>query len=123
MNDDADAFLDPQALARAEAALARLGQDYPHWVEADLARARACLGPPADPDRLYRLAHDIKGQAGTFDYPLVSTIAARLCAALQAATPEPERVLRHLDAMAEVIARRLRGDGGEAGRQLLSRLD
>ena len=124
MNGADDALpLDPESLARAEAALARLGTDYPRWIGADLAAARACLDPAPDPIRLYRLVHDIKGQAGTFGYPLISAIAARLCAFLQAEPPYRDRVGRHLDAMAEVIARGLSGDGGEAGRELLSRLD
>ncbi|MBI2241599.1 MAG: Hpt domain-containing protein [Magnetospirillum gryphiswaldense] len=76
---DEDSFLDPVALARAEAALHNLAAEYPHRLEVDLTRADACLAAPADIDRLYTILHDIKGQAGTFGYPLVGAIAQRLC--------------------------------------------
>lgn len=121
--DEDDCLIDPAALARAEAALARLGHDYLRWVERDLDAARACLiSTPPDHHTLYRLAHDIKGQAGTFGYPLIGAIAQRLCQIL-AAGGGADPVSRHLDAMAEAVARRLHGDDGDAARELLARLD
>lgn len=115
--------LDPEALARAEAALESLSQDYPRWLRADLAAARACLAPSMDPDRLYAIVHDIKGQATTFDYPLISRIGQHLCRMLAAETPPPDHIIPLLDAMESVIDHGLTGDGGAMGRELLARLD
>lgn len=126
MADNADtddgAGLSPESLARAEAALARLGGTYLDWVAVDLATARACLDS-GDLSRLYTIVHDIKGQAGTFGYPLVSTIATRLCQMLHAPSPPRTGISRLLEAMQTVITNRLEGDGGGQGRELLARLD
>lgn len=122
---DGDAIpegLDAEALARAEAALARLSHDYPRWLRADLAAARTCLSPP-DLDRLHTIIHDIKGQAGTFGYPLISHIGQHLCRMLVDEAPPSRRIVPLLDAMESVVDHGLTGDGGEMGRELLARLD
>lgn len=121
--DSAD--IDPAVLARAEAALARLQDDYPNWINADLARARA-LTITADDDsraRLYTIIHDIKGQAGTFGYPLVGELASRLCRQLQDGPPDPKRICAMLDAMTAIIDQRLSENGGAVGQRILSGLD
>lgn len=115
--------LESEALARAEAALDRLSRDYPRWLRADLTAARACLTPPADPDRLYTIVHDIKGQAGTFGYPLISRIGQHLCRMLTEEAPPPERITPLLEAMEIIIDHGLTDDGGAMGRELLARLD
>lgn len=130
-----DGDLDPDALARAEAALARLAENYLSWAEADCASLRACLAEieahPADAAdglwRLFRIAHDMKGQAGTFGYPLVTEVAHRLCRSIES-MPEPDghglaHIARHVDALAEIVSGRLEGDGGERGLALLARLE
>lgn len=132
--DDDLPGLDAASLARAEAALAGLSEDYLRWAEADATALAACLADlAAAPDRsaecmarLFRVAHDMKGQAGTFGYPLVTTVAARLCR-LVAATSHPDgpaldHITAHVEALAAIIADRLAGDGGEAGRAILRRL-
>lgn len=122
------ADLDPEALARAEAALAGLSHDYLTWAEADIASLRAGLagleGHPAEAlDRLYRIAHDMKGQASTFGYPLVTEIAQRLCRLIETGQAAPDRLHLHVEALAEVVESRLTGDGGAAGRALIGRLE
>ncbi len=130
-----DGDIDPDALARAEAALARLASDYLSWAEADCAALRACLAEiaahPADAAdglwRLFRIAHDMKGQAGTFNFPLITDVAGRLCRTIEAA-PEPDaaglaRLGAHIEALAEIILDRLGGDGGDRGRKILARLE
>lgn len=123
MSDGAGSALDPTDLARAEAALARLAADYQIWLAADLDAMRACQGQADGAERLYRLAHDVKGQAATFGFALVGTIAGRLCALLRSERGANGRVGAHLDAMTEALA--LGPNGADAGteRNLLSRLD
>lgn len=129
------ALIDPDALARAEQALERLSGDYLTWVEADAASLRAALAElaahPSDISdvlwRMFRIAHDVKGQATTFGYPLVTEIGRRLCHLIESRPqPQPDDIAllsRHVEALAEVITCRLTGDGGEAGRRILERLD
>ncbi|CAA7616761.1 Hpt domain-containing protein [Magnetospirillum sp. UT-4] len=133
-DDDLLPDLDPEALARAEAALQSLSAGYLGWAEADVASLRAGLaemgahpGRRADIlPRLFRVAHDMKGQAATFDYPLVSDIGNRLCRFIEA-HPQPDiaaeaRITLLVEAIAEVLDKRLSGDGGAPGRALLDRL-
>jgi hypothetical protein len=122
--------LSPDDLARAEAALARLSGSYLDWAEADAARLRACLAevlaPGADLTvllpRLFTISHDMKGQAATFGYPLLSELGNRLCRLIEdQPAPGPEileRMAALADGMGRVVAERLSGDGGEAGCEL-----
>ncbi|MCR6631239.1 MAG: Hpt domain-containing protein [Magnetospirillum sp.] len=133
----ADEFeLDPAALARAEAALAALTSDYIRWMEADMASLRAALdalreaGPAEAPERcrqLFAVAHNMKGQAGTFGYPLLTRLGNALCRLLEGSAAGGAVPLARLgalvDAMGEVVAGRLDGDGGVAGRDLLLGLE
>lgn len=132
-----DFDLDPEALARAEAALSALSAEYLRWVRADLAALsanlaalrRAGLEDRATAfERLHALAHNIKGQGGTFGYPLLTHLGQALCATLKAApSMAEEAVLARLEALAaammEIVADRLSGDGGARGRDLLISLD
>ncbi len=133
-DDDEFPALDPAALARAEAALAALAESYLAWADSDAARLAAGLeralcdpaGLRAHLPFLFSVAHDIKGQAATFGYPLVGDIACRLCAVLQACPdPDPadaDRIAAHVGTLVHAISQRLSGDGGEAGRRLLQSL-
>jgi hypothetical protein len=128
MVGDHDDF-DP--IARAEAALASLQDGFADWVQADVDRLHAGLealrGDAADVAArrvLFSTAHDIKGQGATFGYPLLSEIGQRLCRLLEEAGPlDVERVAAHVTALAGVLAGRLTGDGGGAGREWLASLE
>jgi len=129
--------IDPEALKRAEAALAALEHRYIEWAEADCARLDAAWTAwAADPSHdavglrpVFSVAHDMKGQAATFGYPLVGALGNRLCREIDAAgadRPDPERQARLaalVAAIGQAIRERLSGDGGAAGAALLARLD
>ena len=74
MPDDND---DP--VARAEAALAQLSNEFADWMHAECERLDAArqevkrLGfTKKTHDELFRAAHDIKGEAATFGYPTLA---------------------------------------------------
>lgn len=113
--------LDPVALARAEAALAALSDNYLAWADADLARLRAALDP-FRPDMLFTIAHDMKGQAGTFGFPLVTELANSLCRLLEGDRDDVARATLLVELLGEAVSRRLDGDGGEDGRRLIERI-
>lgn len=116
-------FLDPAALARAEAALGNLAADYPRWLDADLSRAQECLAVPGDDQRLFAILHDIKGQAATFGYPLVSAIALRLCRDIKGGKGQASRLEHGLALIRQAMAEGVADDAGEAGRRMLATLD
>jgi chemotaxis protein histidine kinase CheA len=77
--------LDPSAIKRAEAAIEELKVEFAGWIIEDVNRlmeTRNEYETQMDNDRLgnlYRAAHDLKGQATTFDFPLVARVASSLC--------------------------------------------
>jgi hypothetical protein len=84
--------IDTAAIRRAEAAIDDIKSSFPDWLKKDIAalvdaRAAYLADRTADNSgRLFRASHDIKGQAATFDYPLVARIAASLCRLLETAS-------------------------------------
>ena len=77
--------LDSLAIKRAEAAIEELKVEFAGWIIEDVNRlmeTRNEYETQMDNDRLgnlYRAAHDLKGQATTFDFPLVARVASSLC--------------------------------------------
>jgi len=75
---------DMAAMKRAEAAIDGLKSEFADWIADDVkkliaARARYAQNQDADARAaLLRAAHDIKGQAPTFNYPLIARVAGSL---------------------------------------------
>jgi hypothetical protein len=130
---------DPGLIARAEAAIQEMAGEYLGWVADDLAvleaGAAGFAAPNADPvaraealQTVYGVVHDIKGQGATFDFPLVTGIAASLCRYLERTAEigggdgvpaaDPEIVTAHVAALRAVIGNGVKGDGGPLGRQV-----
>jgi chemotaxis protein histidine kinase CheA len=76
--------IDMAALRRAEQAMEELKSEFADWLADDLqvlvaARADYAQKPDAQMRAaLLRAAHDLKGQATTFSYPLISRVAGSL---------------------------------------------
>jgi chemotaxis protein histidine kinase CheA len=76
--------LDMAAIKRAETAMDVIKSEFSAWAAADVeklmaARARYAKTPDA-PSRaaLLRAAHDMKGQAATFNYPMIARVSGSL---------------------------------------------
>ena len=76
--------IDLAAMKRAEAAMEALKGEFADWLAADVPKLDSCheafnAAPDSDTrDCLFRAAHDLKGQADTFGYPLIARLAASL---------------------------------------------
>lgn len=72
------------------------------------------------------IAHELRGQGGTFGYPLITTFAKMLYTATGEGRREDDNgveiVRAHVDAMRAVIREKVSGDGGEMGRSLTAGL-
>jgi hypothetical protein len=96
-------------------------------VAALAAAYQACAAEPS-PERcaaLLRAAHDIKGMAGTFGYPLMGRLGASL-ARLTADCPGglPMKLAQaHVAAIQLVLARDLKGDDDKPTLALLEELE
>ncbi len=128
-------YFDPMIIQAAEKRIQALVGDYADWVKKyihSMTESEAALSP--DPDsrqsnkkhiaNINRIAHELRGQSGTFDYPLIT----KLSKSLYEATSDPERHITddrkklidaHVDAIRTVFKNRITGDGGEVGLALL----
>jgi HPt (histidine-containing phosphotransfer) domain-containing protein len=77
--------LDEKAIARAEAALEKLSDQFNDWITEELTKLLEAWAAfekaptPATKNELHRRAHDLKGLAPTYGYPLVGRVCASLC--------------------------------------------
>ena len=118
---------------RAEAALAELATDFSLWMDSECARLDAARNAvkasgitAGNKDVLFRAAHDIKGEAATFGYPLVAPVADSLCRLIEH-TPDlaqlPLRLIdQHVDAVRAIFHRNTRGDAGKYATELAAKL-
>jgi chemotaxis protein histidine kinase CheA len=128
---DTDVEFDP--VAKAEAALAELSQDFSAWMgqecdRLDAARHAMRAGGinQGTRDGLFLAAHDIKGQASTFGFPLVAPVADSLCRLIEH-TPDMTRmpmglIDQHVDAVRAITTRNTRGDSDANSAKLAEKL-
>ena len=85
---------------------------------------------PGDTELIRKVAmaaREIKGEAGTFNFPLLTRFGDGLFNFTDSMTElSPKRIAviqAHVDAMTAVLAHNMRGDGGPVGSQLVRGLD
>jgi len=126
--------IDLNAIARAEKALAALAVEFATWMNneikvleaaRDIVRAQGLI----DETRaaLFRAAHDVKGEASTFGYPLAGRIATSLCRLIDeieahAAIPLT-LVDQHVDAIRAIVREDVKGEGDAVSRMVAQRLE
>jgi hypothetical protein len=126
--------LDASAIARAEAALKSLSSNFGEWIKDELTKLEAARdriraeGFNAETaETLYFRAHDLKGLGSTYEFPLVTRIAASLCRILHDPATRLEAPLSlveaHVDAIGQAIRTQLRTDADPAGRALAEDLE
>ena len=124
---------DDDPVARAEKALETLSSEFTNWMDSECERLEVArrqvrksgLAGSAR-DELFRAAHDIKGEAATFGYPLAGDAANSLCRLIEH-TPDPERVPielidKHVDAVRAIIRENVRPDAEQVAQRLTTRL-
>jgi len=121
--------------ADAEVALSKIKNTYETVVQAELCKIneaifQATRTPSSATDALkeiFSISHNIKGQAGSLGYPLLTAIAQSLCRFISTSEPAALKGLdvvgAHTRAMEAVIAHSIRGDGLTKGKKLLEVLD
>lgn len=77
-------YLDSDILSRAEKAVENLQQEFSDWLVGDInqltenAKQFAAARSATAAKDLFRAAHDLRGQASTYGFPLIARIAASL---------------------------------------------
>ena len=108
--------IDPSALAKAEAALKGLADNFGQWMQDELVKLTAAReriraeGFTAETaENLYFRAHDLKGLGATYGYPLVTRIAGLLCRLIDDPASRLKAPLYLLDAHIDAINAAVRG--------------
>jgi HPt (histidine-containing phosphotransfer) domain-containing protein len=123
--------IDP--VARAEKALADLSSEFSSWMDSecerlDAARRNIATGgfTATNKEAVFHAAHDIKGEAATFGFPLVALAADSLCRLIEH-TPDATRIPvqlvdRHVDAVRAIHREYSRSDAKDLAAVLTKRL-
>ncbi len=121
-------------IEEAEAQLERAALDFTVWALEYLSKlSNLCTEALLEPGRrsrhfgeIHDLALELRGQGGTFGYPLISTFGKMLYDVTMEGCREDDKAVEivkcHIDSMRAVIREKISGDGGQTGRQLLKGL-
>lgn len=126
--------VDQRAIARAEAALEKLADQFNDWIGEELSRLieawdayEAAGGTEAAKFELHRRAHDLKGLAPTYGFPLVGRICATLCKLTgdeHGNIAAPEKLLKaHVDGVKVMVHSSIKGADHPVGLALASELE
>ena len=124
---------DLAAIQRAEDAMQALQGEFGDWLATDVmaltdARARYAATSNAEArNALLRTAHDIKGQAPTFNYPLIARVAAslsRLIGELPPSTTIPLNLVdAHVNAILVIHKHKMQDTNDRTAQALCAELD
>jgi hypothetical protein len=128
--------VDAAMLEKAEALMANFQGDFVVWVQEDLKKLQqhfdAAAALPVEErghamKEVFGVLHNMKGQGGSFGFPLITSLANMLCRFMEKATtfgqPEMEAVNVCVNAIRLVVAERLAGDGGTKGEKLIKGIE
>jgi HPt (histidine-containing phosphotransfer) domain-containing protein len=120
---------------KAEQALSEMEDDYEVLVGEEITRIGEFLQTAKDDStkiadcikEIHIIGHNIKGQAATFSYPLLTMAAKSLCHFIQEnATAAGERldlIEVHVNTMRIIVAQKIKGDGGKKDQGLITALE
>lgn len=126
--------IDAAAIAKAEAALKSLSGNFNEWLQEEVVKLEAARQAirtdgltTQTAETLYFRAHDLKGLGTTYEFPLVTRIAASLCKLID----EPETRLEapmflvdaHIDAIKAAVRDDIKTDTHPVGKVLISELE
>jgi CheY-like chemotaxis protein len=127
--------LPKELLAEAEQTLEREARGFLDWAKQYLDQLSTQIASAKEDQtnrgahlaEVNRIAHELRGQGGTFGYPLITLFAKSLYEATEYPCREDDANLEicraHLDTLRAVIREKIEGDGGAIGRQLLMSLN
>ncbi len=126
--------LDRSAIAKANDALAKLSSEFQKWIEDELDRLDVAWDAyengsdkPAGLASIYGVAHDLKGLAKTYEYPLVGHMASTLCRLTnddvdREASP-PVLIKAHIDSIRAAIKGQIKTEDHPVGSALVKELE
>ena len=126
--------IDPTAIAKAEAAMKSLSSNFSEWLQDEItkldaarARIKADGWSMETAENLYLRAHDLKGLGTTYEYPLITRIAASLCKMIDdpdTRLDAPMHILdAHIDAIKACVRDQIKDASNPVGRVLAEELE
>ena len=124
-----------KVIEKAEKSIASMSGDYVKKVTLDISGLRALTEQARNDEKNCRFvlgqianqAREIKGQGGTFGFPLLTRISDSLYQfTMSMSTINAKRatvISTHLDAMQLVISQQIKGDGVALGQEVCRSLD
>ncbi len=105
--------------------------EFSDWISADVAalgetyEAFKASGAKDARDALYRAGHDLRGQALTFEFPLVARVAYSLCKLLDAEDIQVPLALidAHVNAIRVIVRQNIKDADDKVANTLASELD
>ncbi len=122
---------DPAALEQAEAIVENLKVGYEMRLEQEIQDLLISFQKMKetgvyDLDLLHDTVHEIRGEAGTFGYDLVSDIGKLLCELLspmgEVSQADSRAIHTHLKAIQTVVSQKVKGSGPKVAKQIIKGL-
>ncbi|NQU61872.1 MAG: hypothetical protein HQ512_12135 [Rhodospirillales bacterium] len=115
-----------EAVLRAVNAAEDLMEGYQGWAVDDLQKLWEAFQKTAasgtDVSKMYDIVHEVRGQGGSFGFPLISSIGDSLCKYLDRrkslSSVELEVIKIHILAMKAVFRQSLKGDAGGLAQEI-----
>jgi chemotaxis protein histidine kinase CheA len=125
--------IDPNAVARAEAALAAMAVNFDEWLGIEITRMDTAMSAVQSQGRsednmeaLYHCAHDLKGLGATYGFPIISQIAGTLCRLIDSADRRMAAPISlvgvHVEAIKAAARNGIRTDDDPVGKALVLEL-
>jgi hypothetical protein len=123
-----------QLIAKAEESVKKLGDEFETIFDENVTALVAAMADARKGGMtrehgliaMRRLLHDLRGQAGTFGYPLVSQVGDSACKFIDLSEDfgdtEIEVLGMHVDALKAINQAKIKGDGGAVGKELMTGL-
>lgn len=121
-----------EAIDNADAAMAAMGDKFKEWLEDEVSkfdqyRKEMCEARNAENlNHLYVVAHDVKGQAETMGFPLITLVSASLCKLIEVwDKPETfplDQLNNHVDAIKVMLAHDIKTKDHPLGKKLTDKL-
>ncbi len=125
------AKIDVAIVKRAEKALADLKTEFGEWISSDVAalgeayeQFKAASESEESREVLYRASHDLRGQARTFEFPLVGQVATSLCKLLDGCHGNSAMTLidAHVSAIRVIVRQTIKDPNDKTAALLLAEL-
>lgn len=123
-----------EMIAKADEAVKKLGNEFEKLFEGNIRQLNTAISEvkrggthrESGISVLRRVLHDLRGQAGTFGYPLISQVGDSACKFIdlseELGDTEVEVLVMHIDALKAINQAKIKGDGGAIGQELMSGL-